>query len=63
MADEVNKGHKVPKLTGSAVMDLLLKFKLMVDVMDTCTSLAASVSSTSRDRTFNYNFLCLIFYQ
>ena len=49
LADEVNKGHKVPKLTGNDVVDLLLKFKLMVDVSD--TSLAAT-KFTSRDRVF-----------
>ena len=50
LADEVNKGHKVPKLTGNAVVDLLLKFKLMVDITD--TSLAGSPPATSRDRAF-----------
>ena len=50
LADEVNKGHKVPKLTDNAVVDLLLKFKLMVNITD--TSLASSVSATSRDRAF-----------
>ena len=50
LADEVNKGHKVPKLTGNAVVDLLLKLKLMVDITD--TSLIASMSTASTDRAF-----------
>ena len=35
LADEVNKGRKVPRLIGKDVVDLLLKFKLMVDVTNT----------------------------
>ena len=48
--DEVNRGHKIPKLICNDVVDLLLKFKLMVDV--TNTSLAAKKSITSRNRVF-----------
>ena len=48
--DEVNRGCKIPKLICSDVVDLLLKFKLMVDVTD--TSLAAKKSTTSRNKIF-----------
>ena len=34
LAEESRKGHKVPKLMGNDVVDLLLNFKLMVDVTD-----------------------------
>ena len=34
LAEESRKGHKVPNLSGDDVADLLLKFKLMVDVTD-----------------------------
>ena len=47
LVDEVNKGRKVPKLIGTDVVDLLLKFKLMVDV--TNTPLA---SKKSKDKVF-----------
>ena len=48
--DEVNRGRKIPKLICSDVIDLLLKFKLMVDVTD--TSLAAKKSTTFRNKIF-----------
>ena len=47
LADEVNKGRKVPRLIGKDVVDLLLKFKLMVDV--TNTPLA---TKKSKDKVF-----------
>ena len=50
LADEVNKGRKIPKLICSDVVDLLLKFKLMVDVTD--TSLAAKKFITSGNKVF-----------
>ena len=50
LADEVNKGRKIPKLICSDVVDLLLKFKLMVEV--TYTSLAAKKSTTSGNKVF-----------
>ena len=34
LKEESRKGHKVPKLMGNDVVDLLLNFKLMVDVTD-----------------------------
>ena len=34
LAEESRKGHKVPKLMGNDVVDLLLNFKLMVDVTE-----------------------------
>ena len=47
LADEVNKGRKVPRLVCNDVVDLLLKFKLMVDV--TNTPLA---TKKSKDKVF-----------
>ena len=35
LAEERTKGHKVPKLMGNDVVDLLLNFKLIVDVTET----------------------------
>ena len=58
LADEVNKGHKIPKLICSDVVDLLLKFKLMVDV--TYTSLAAKKSTTSGNKVFLIPHLLLV---
>jgi len=48
LANEVNKGRKVPKLSGDDVVDLLLKFKLMVDVTD--TSLATKKTTIAPKR-------------
>ena len=50
LADKVNKGRKIPELICSNVVDLLLKFKLMVDVTD--TSLAAKKCADSREKVF-----------
>ena len=47
LADEVNKGRKMPRLVCNDVVDLLLKFKLMVDV--TNTPLA---TKKSKDKVF-----------
>ena len=46
LSEESKKGHKVPELKGNDVVDLLLNFKLMVDVMN--TSLVTKRATTSR---------------
>ena len=46
LTGEASKGCKVPKLMGNGVVDLLLKFKLMVDVTD--CSLGVKKITTSR---------------
>ena len=50
LTEENRKGCKVPKLIGNDVVDLLLKFKLMVDVTD--TSLGAKKIVASKNRIF-----------
>ena len=50
LTEENRKGCKVPKLMGNDVVDLLLKFKLMVDVTD--TSLGAKKIVASKNRIF-----------
>ena len=44
--EEERKGHKMPMLIGNDVVDLLLKFKLIVDITD--TSLSGKKITTSR---------------
>ena len=50
LAEENKKGCKVPKLVGNDVVDLLLKFKLMVDITD--TSLGAKKIAAYKNRIF-----------
>ena len=50
LTEENRKGFKVPKLVGNDVVDLLLKFKLMVDVTD--ASLGAKKMAASKNKIF-----------
>ena len=50
LTEESRKGFKIPKLVGNDVVDLLLKFKLMVDVTD--ASLGAKKMAASKNKIF-----------
>ena len=50
LTEESRKGFKVPKLVGNDVVDLLLKFKLMVDVTD--ATLGAKKMAASKNKIF-----------
>ena len=50
LTEENRKGFKVPNLVGNDVVDLLLKFKLMVDITD--TSLGVKKITASKNRIF-----------